>query len=85
MNKNAERIEAIRTREDLAAFVEDLCKDLSEHPASWQNRDLLTFLEALSAWVRDMDGYYLNTGTPVPSTPEWRTFAEILMAATMYE
>ncbi|MGH7970069.1 MAG: DUF7660 family protein, partial [Limisphaerales bacterium] len=43
------------------------------------------FLEALGAWVQDMDGYYRNQGKPVPEQLDWKTFSDILMAAKMYE
>jgi len=32
-----------------------------------------------------MDGYYLNMGQPVPKNIDWKLFANILMAAKMYE
>lgn len=79
------RIEAIRTREDLAAFLRELYDDYRKNPESWENNNLMTFLDGLSAWVADMDGYYINKQQPVPHTPEWKTFAEIIVAATMYE
>ena len=43
-----------------------------------ENLDLGSFLEAMHAWTEDM-------GDRVPSQPSWRTFAEMLMAATVYE
>jgi hypothetical protein len=58
---------------------------IGDNAGTWPNNNLLAFLEALSAWVRDMDGYYLNRGLPVPNRPQWSTFAHMLMAATMYE
>jgi len=76
---------SIRTREDFAAFVDALSKDFREHPESWENNDLYRFLEALGAWVQDMDGYYRNLGKPVPQELDWKTFADMLLAAKMYE
>jgi hypothetical protein len=32
-----------------------------------------------------MENYYVNTGQPVPDPPSWRTFADMLMAARIYE
>jgi hypothetical protein len=77
--------ESVSSRDDFAAFVDALRSDLSTHPAEWENQTLERFLEALSAWVRDMDGYYQNHRRPVPATPDWRNVAEMLLAAKIYE
>ena len=81
----ADQVNSIRSREDFVAFVRALRKDFTENPQSWENDNLDHFLEALSAWVEDMDGYYLNQGKPVPRQLDWKTFADILMGAKMYE
>jgi hypothetical protein len=75
----------VRSREDLAQFVRTLADDLRQQPEAWENRDLGPFLEAMSAWIEDMEGYYRNRGEAVPSQPEWSTLAEILAAARVYE
>lgn len=77
--------ESVASRDDFAAFVDALRSDLSVHLAEWENQTLERFLEALSAWVRDMDGYYKNRQRPVPVTPNWRNVAEMLLAAKIYE
>ena len=76
---------AVRSREDLAEFVRRLAHDLKQRPEEWENVDLGDFLEAMSAWVDDMDGFYKNRGEAVPTQPDWMTFAEILEAARIYE
>jgi hypothetical protein len=79
------QVDAIQSRKDLADFVRTLQHDLRNHPDSWENISLDDYLEALAAWVDDMDGYYRNQGRPVPSQPSWKTLAEILLAAKLYE
>jgi len=81
----AESSNLIRSREDFVEFIKALTKDLRENPASWENATLDRFLEALGAWVEDMDGYYLNKGKPVPQQPDWKVAADMLMAAKTYE
>jgi hypothetical protein len=77
-------IEKVASRHDLAEFVATLRQAfLQGH--GWENRDLSTSLEAMSAWISDMDGYYENNGERCPDMPTWRTFAQILAAATVYE
>ncbi len=82
---DTERIAAIQTREDLVAFLKDLSVNYKDDPKLWENNNLQSFLGALAAWAEDMDGYYLNQGRPTPKAPEWKTFAEMLMAAKYYE
>lgn len=78
-------VQKINSRDDFIEFVNALRYDLSSRPEEWQNATLNDFLEALSAWVRDMDGYYINNNLPVPNLPSWRNFAEMLLAAKFYE
>ena len=75
------KVSQVSTREDLSAFVRALRLGLVEGTVKFENRDLDSYLEALSAWVDDMDGCYET----VPEQPSWRTVAEILMAAAIYE
>jgi hypothetical protein len=75
----------IRSRKDFIAFTMTLLIDLKEHPEQWENDDLPSFLEALSAWVADMDGYYINRGESVPEVPTWGMLGQIFLAARKYE
>jgi hypothetical protein len=80
-----DQIKGIESKEGLADFVAALTWDLRENPGEWENVSLDRFLGAMEAWIRDMDGYYKNTGQQVPETPTWRTLADILCAARVYE
>ncbi len=79
------RIDAIKKRDDLVVFIGELQRDLRDNSDSWENRDLPRFLGALAAWTDDMEGYYKNQGRTTPVAPDWKTFAEMLVAAKMYE
>jgi hypothetical protein len=76
----------VSTREDLVDFVR-LMSVVAASPESddWENRSLPRFLEALSAWLGSMSGYYRNQGLEVPDLPTWRLVADMLVAATIYE
>ena len=77
---------AIRSREDFVVFVHALSRDLHTNREAWDNNTLERFLEALGAWVEDMDGYYINQGKPTPQQPDWKVLGDILlMAAKVYE
>ncbi len=80
-----DQVEAIRSRDDLVAFVRELLRDLSTNPRGWENNTLETYLEALAAWTNDLEGFYRNRGEPVPETPSWKLFGEVLLAASLYE
>ena len=80
-----EKVKAVDSKERLADFVAALAKDLQENSEEWENVTLERFLGAMEAWIGAMDGYYRNTWQPIPDLPTWRTFADILMAARVYE
>ena len=79
------RIDSIASREDLADFVQALRDDLLSDPKSWENATLERFLEALAAWVRDMDGFFQNQGVSMPMQPSWKLVGDMLLAAKLYE
>lgn len=81
----ADKAEAVSSRKELAEFINALRIDFNSNAGSWENASLGEFLEALSAWVEDMDGYYLNNKLPVLEKPAWKTIAEMLLAAKVYE
>ena len=76
--------ENIRSRHELAIFI-DCLPARFRGPEAWENANLECFLTALSAWVNDMDGYFLNRSEVVPEAPSWRFVAQMLLAARVYE
>jgi hypothetical protein len=77
-------IDKIVSRHDLAEYVATLRQELLRR-RSGEDRDLPSYLEAMSAWISDMDGFYDNIGEKCPDAPTWRTLAQIITAATVYE
>ncbi len=84
-NKLLEKLENIQTRKDFSEFITCLSKDFEQHKEDWENPNLLSFLEAMSSWVEDMDGYYKSHQKPFSENQPWKIFAEILYAAKIYE
>lgn len=80
-----EMVDSIESRDDLVAFLKALQDDLAANPGDWENATLGCFLESLSAWLGDMEGYYLNRGSSVPISPTWRNLGEMLLASKYYE
>lgn len=85
MGELINKIETIRTKEDFVGFLELLAQDFRSNPHEWENKSLESYLEAAASWTEDMDGYYRNYNLPVPENVNWKVFADILMAAKMYE
>jgi hypothetical protein len=79
----SEQAQKVKTREDLAAFVRALHKDLAA--GEWENKDLGSYLEGLAGFVGDLEGWFKNKNQKPPAQPDWKLLAEILLAATMYE
>lgn len=76
----------VTDRESFIAFARNLLMDYKNDGHNWENNKLENFLEAISAYANDIDGYYKNmefeTSANVPS---WRIFAQILNGAVVYE
>ncbi len=76
---------SVHSREDFVRFVRTLAEQSRRRPDEWENRDLSSYLEAMAAWVEDMDGYYQNRGEAVPAQPPWNLLRDMLEAAKVYE
>ena len=76
----------VADRQTFIKFLDLLRKDLLDNPESWENKTLLDFLEALSAYTEDIQGYYdimkLNVNA---DKPDWSIFADIFKGAKVYE
>jgi hypothetical protein len=76
----------LNSRDDLAQFIKDMHSDFRTNGREWENQDLESFLEALAAYAKDIDGYYKNENIPEdPDKPSWRLFSDMLYGARMYE
>jgi len=77
-------LDNVCSRNDFIAFVHELRQELIQRPERWENVTLESYLEAVAAWVQDVEGYagYQEEGIPSSS---WRWFGLMLLAATTYE
>jgi hypothetical protein len=88
MPNEADRIDPslVVSRDALADHVDRLAREFRERPETWENRSLEDFLEALSAYLRDVPGYLRNVQSPLdPEAPSWELFALVLCGASVYE
>ncbi|MEY4591066.1 MAG: hypothetical protein RL497_3142 [Pseudomonadota bacterium] len=81
----SDELDKLATKEDFSKFVFGMLDDFRSDSANWENQDLPSFLEAIAAWSKDMDGFYANQGRAIPKDINWKVFAEILYAARVYE
>lgn len=59
MNLN-EIVLNINNKDDFVKFVSELTDDLKYNSLTWNNADLISYLEALQSSVTDMDGWEKN-------------------------
>ena len=73
-------VDRVNSKEWFAEFLAALQADWEAggRELEWENSNLGRFLEAMHAWIQDMD-------QRIPEQPSWRTFADILYAAKIYE
>ncbi len=76
----------VTNRETFIKFIDLLRNDYLTNANSWKNKTLPDFLESLSAYAEDIQGYYDNMKQDVNADqPSWQTFADIFKGATIYE
>lgn len=85
MQELINKIQTLKCKEDFVEFIRLLIVDLQENPNGWENQTLESYLEAIASWTEDMEGYYQNNNIEIPQNINWKVFANILMAAKMYE
>jgi hypothetical protein len=80
-----ERVDQIKSRQDLVEFISALRDDLEGNPDGWENPALPDYLEALAERVQHMDQAFKNQGVEFSEQQPWRLFGEMLFAAKFYE
>jgi len=76
----------VTDRKTFIEFIDFLRMDLINNPENWENKTLPEFLEALSAYTEDIQGYYRNMKlNKNADIPDWSIFADIFNGAKIYE
>ena len=78
MDRNIKMLGSIRTKEDFLEFMKLFIPTIQESSVNH-------YLNALTAWTEDMDGYYKNAGRQVPADINWDFIAALLYAGSIYE
>jgi len=76
----------VTDRQTFISFLHLLHQDFLTNPENWEKKTLPDFLQALSAYAEDIQGYYGNMKLNVNADkPDWSTFADIFKGAAIYE
>lgn len=76
----------VTDRHTFVKFLDLMRKELLDNPESWENKTLPDFLEALSAYTEDIQGYYDNMKQNINADKaDWQTFSDIFKGAKIYE
>ena len=80
-----DRINNIKSKEELIDFLDFLSKDRSKNKEEWQNNTIEDYLAAIGSWIEDMEGYYENMNLPIPDNENWSFIAILLYVGKIYE
>jgi hypothetical protein len=70
-----EQAEKVNNQAEFVEFLKAFKKNCKENRAEWENNDLMSFLSGLEGYSIDKPQEELS----------WKVFAEILVAARVYE
>jgi hypothetical protein len=86
MNWPDAELNEIRSREDLAKYLQNLAKAIGDGRIALENPATPDFVDASGRWTKSMGGFFKNViGEPVPESPSWAMIAAIFRAAVTYE
>lgn len=73
-------------RQSFANFLELLRHDFVANSNDWGNNNINDFLEAMSRYVEDIQGYYDSTNQNINADiASWKVFADIFQGSKIYE
>ncbi|MCA1368053.1 hypothetical protein I6F15_11635 [Bradyrhizobium sp. BRP14] len=70
-------IESVIDQQSFLKYLASMRTDFENGAVRWQNTDLASYLEAMSAWLKD--------GAPQGETNPWKLAAFLLQAGAFYE
>ena len=78
MDKHIDMLGSIKSKEEFLEFMKHFTESVDDV-------SLHDYLESLTAWVEDSDGYYYNSGKEIPENINWDFIATLLYAGSIYE
>ena len=78
-------IDNINSKEDFVKFLTELRYDKEQNSEEWENREITSYLEGISSWVEDMEGYFANMNIDIPKDIDWKFIAILFYVGKIYE
>ena len=78
MDKHTKMLGKIKSKDDFIRFMELYISTVEDSSVKY-------YLESVTAWTEDMDGYYMNTGKEIPENIDWDFIATLFYAGSIYE
>lgn len=78
MDKHIKMLGKIKCKEDFIRFMELYIPTIKDS-------SIEDYLEAVTSWAEDMDGYYKNTGKEIPQNINWDFIATLFYVGSIYE
>jgi hypothetical protein len=76
----------VTDRQSFITFLEAFHQDYINNVQDWENKTPDSFLEALTRYAADIQGYYNNTNKNINADKaSWQVFADILQGTKIYE
>ncbi|WP_267402282.1 MULTISPECIES: hypothetical protein [unclassified Chryseobacterium] len=74
------------SKQEFIQFIENLRLDFIENKEQWENKTIEDYLEAISHYVEDIDGYYKNSNQDINlEKVNWKVLSDILKGSSIYE
>lgn len=80
-----DKINNIKSKEELIDFLYLLSKDSVKKKKEWQNDTIEDYLTSVASWIEDMEGYYENMNLPMPQNVNWSFIAILFYVGKIYE
>lgn len=78
MKEHIKMLGKIKNKNDFLKFMEFYIPTIKE-------LSIIDYLESISSWAKDMEGYYRNTDKEIPHDINWDFIATLLYVGSIYE
>lgn len=78
MDKHIKMLGEIKNKEGFIRFME-------LYTPTIEDSSIRDYLEAVTSWTEDMDGYYNNAGKKLPQNINWDFIATLFYVGSIYE
>jgi len=80
--KLEESLEQVFDKKSFIDFIRLFYDDYQDNKSEWTNSDLDSFISSMERFLVDSNS---ESFAPIDYTPSWKLFAQVLLAASIYE